>query len=46
MKTNNNINTFAKSFITSFCQAYCLGLCYGIAAKKLIKIKEARKTAK
>lgn len=46
MKTNNNINTFAKSFITSFCQAYCLGLCYGIAAKKLIKIKEARKAAK
>ena len=46
MKTNNNINTFAKSFITSFCQAYCLGLCYGIAAKKPIKIKEARKAAK
>lgn len=46
MKKNNNINAFVKSFVTSFCQAYCLGLCYGIVAKKLIKIKEARKTAK
>lgn len=43
MKTNNNINTFAKaftvSFINSFCQAYVFS-CAGIAIAK--KVKEKR----